>query len=76
MMDIKNHIKTALLLGSLTSLFLLIGALAGGKTGLLFGLIFAGGMNFISYWWSDKIVLWMYKAKEADKKKRVPNYIQ
>ena len=74
MMDIKNHIKTALLLGSLTSLFLLIGALAGGKTGLLFGLIFAGGMNFISYWWSDKIVLWMYKAKEADKKKEAKLY--
>lgn len=68
-MDIKNQIKTALLLGSLTGLFLLIGALAGGRTGLLFGLIFAGGMNFVSYWWSDKIVLWMYKAKEADKKK-------
>ena len=45
MMDIKNHIKTALLLGSLTGLFLFIGALAGGKTGLLFGLIFAGGMK-------------------------------
>ncbi|MEK6900701.1 MAG: M48 family metalloprotease, partial [Nanoarchaeota archaeon] len=65
---IKNHIKTVLLLGALTGLFLLIGALIGGQTGLLVGLIFAGGMNFVSYWWSDKIVLWMYKAKEADKK--------
>ena len=41
----------------------------GGKQGLLFGLIFAGLMNFVSYWWSDKIVLKLYKAKEADKNK-------
>ena len=68
-MDIKNHIKTVLLLGGLTGLLLLIGALAGGRTGLTIALIFAGGMNFVSYWWSDKIVLWMYRAKEADKKK-------
>src|SRR3989344_69349 len=68
-MDIKNQIKTVLLLGGLTGLLLLIGGLAGGRTGLTIALIFAGGMNFVSYWWSDKIVLWMYKAKEADKKK-------
>ena len=74
MMSIKNQLKTVLLLGSLTGLFLLIGALAGGRTGLLFGLIFAGGMNFVSYWWSDKIVLWMYKAKEADKNKYAQLY--
>lgn len=66
---IKNQIKTALLLGGLTGLFLLIGALAGGRTGLLLGLIFAGGMNFVSYWWSDKIILKIYRAKEADKNK-------
>ncbi|MDO8511458.1 MAG: zinc metalloprotease HtpX [Nanoarchaeota archaeon] len=65
----KNQLKTILLLGGLTGLFLLIGALAGGRTGLTIALIFAGGMNFVSYWWSDKIVLWMYRAKEADKKK-------
>lgn len=68
-MNIKNQLKTILLLGGLTGLFLLIGALAGGRTGLTIALIFAGGMNFVSYWWSDKIVLWMYRAKEADKKK-------
>ena len=66
-MDIKNQLKTVLLLGGLTGLFLLIGALAGGRAGLTIALIFAGEMNFVSYWWSDKIVLWMYKAKEADK---------
>ncbi len=65
---IKNQIKTVLLLGGLTGLLLFLGALLGGKSGLLIGLIFAGAMNFASYWWSSKIVLWMYRAKEADKK--------
>ena len=64
----KNQLKTVLLLGLLTSIFLVIGAFFGGKTGLLIGLLFALGMNFVSYWWSAKIVLWMYKAKEADTK--------
>jgi len=62
-----NQVKTALLLGALTGLFLLIGLSLGGRSGLLIGLIFAGGMNFFSYWFSDKIVLKMYKAKEADR---------
>ena len=73
-MDIKNQIKTVLLLGGLTGLLLLIGGLVGGRTGLTIALIFAGGMNFVSYWWSDKIVLWMYRAKEADKKKYAKLY--
>ncbi len=73
-MNIKNQVKTVLLLGGLTGLLLLIGALAGGRTGLTIALILAGGMNFISYWWSDKIVLWMYKAKPADKKKHAHLY--
>lgn len=63
---IKNQIKTVLLLGGLTGLFLLIGSFFG-QNGLLFALIFAGGMNFVSYWWSDKIVLKIYRAKEADR---------
>ncbi len=64
---IKNQIKTVLLLGMLTGIFLAIGALVGGRSGLLIGLIFAGGMNLLSYWFSDKIVLAIYRAKEADK---------
>ncbi|MBI2665710.1 protease HtpX, partial [Candidatus Woesearchaeota archaeon] len=63
---IKNQIKTVLLLGMLTGIFLAIGALVGGRSGLLIGLIFAGGMNLLSYWFSDKIVLAIYRAKEAD----------
>ena len=54
------------MLGVLTGILLGIGNLLGGKQGLIIGLIFAGGLNFVSYWWSDKIVLKMYKAKEAD----------
>ena len=65
---IPNQIKTVLLLSSLTALLILLGGLIGGKNGLLFGLIFASLMNFVSYWWSSKIVLKLYKAKEADKK--------
>lgn len=64
---VKNQIKTVLLLGGLTGILLGIGNLLGGKQGLLIGLLFAGVINFVSYWWSDKIVLKMYKAKEADK---------
>ncbi len=73
-MNLKNQLKTVLLLGGLTGLLLLIGGLIGGRTGLTIALILAGGMNFVSYWWSDKIVLWMYRAKEADKKKYTQLY--
>ena len=64
-----NQIKTALLLGLLTGILLLIGWLLGGSTGLTFALIFSLLMNFGTYFFSDKIVLAIYRAKEADKKK-------
>ncbi len=63
-MSIKNQFKTVMLLALLTALFLWIGSLFG-RTGFIFALIFVGLMNFGSYWFSDKIVLWMYRAKEA-----------
>jgi heat shock protein HtpX len=63
----KNQIKTAALLGGLTGILLAIGYFVGGREGLLIGLVFAILFNFVSYWWSDKIVLKMYRAKEADK---------
>lgn len=63
----KNQIKTILLLGLLTGLLIAVGGLVGGRLGLLIGLVFSLGMNFVMYWWSDKIVLKMYRAKEADK---------
>jgi heat shock protein HtpX len=61
-----NGLKTALLLGALSGLLLLIGEMLGGAQGLLFGFIIAGVMNFGSYWFSDKIVLAMYRAKQVD----------
>ena len=63
-MTIKNQLKTAILLALLTALFLFIGSLFG-RTGFYFALVFVGLMNLGSYWFSDKIVLWMYRAKEA-----------
>lgn len=62
---IKNQIKTVLLLGVLTALLLGAGQLLGGRQGLFIGLAFAVVMNFGSYWWSDKIVLMMYRAKQV-----------
>ena len=61
-----NGLKTALLLGALSGLLLLIGEALGGAQGLIYGFIFAGVMNFGSYWFSDKIVLAMYRAKQVD----------
>ena len=62
---IKNQLKTAALLGLLSGLLLGVGWLIGGYQGLTIGLIFALGFNFISYWFSDKIVLALYRAKPA-----------
>ena len=60
-----NTVKTALLLGALTGLLMLIGGLIGGKGGVYIAFIFAVILNFGSYWFSDKIVLKMYKAQEV-----------
>lgn len=59
-----NQIKTTILLALLTAVIMWIGNLFGGKQGMIMALIFAGAMNFFSYWYSDKIVLKMYRAKE------------
>jgi heat shock protein HtpX len=57
-----NKMKTVVLLGALTGIFLLVGGLAGGQAGMLIALVMAGVMNFVSYWFSDKIVLKTYRA--------------
>ncbi|HLD15641.1 MAG TPA: zinc metalloprotease HtpX [Candidatus Nanoarchaeia archaeon] len=62
-----NQIKTVLLLGILTAIMLFIGSLFG-TTGLTIALILVLGMNLISYFFSHKIVLAIYRAKEASKK--------
>lgn len=61
-----NGLKTFLLMGSLTVLLVLVGDALAGRGGALFALIMAGGMNFFAYWFSDKIVLRMYRAREVD----------
>jgi heat shock protein HtpX len=62
---IENQIKTVVLLGALTGLFLWVGNLLGGIHGLTVAIIFAIVMNLGAYWFSDKLVLAMYGAKEV-----------
>lgn len=59
-----SQIKTALLLGLLTVLILAVGQALGGRGGLVIAFVFALIMNVGSYWFSDKIVLSMYRAQE------------
>ena len=58
-----NYFKTTLLLGVLTGMLMMFGNLLGGQNGMFIALLIAGGMNFFSYWFSDKIVLAMYRAQ-------------
>ena len=60
-----NYVKTAILLAALTALLIFLGDMLGGRQGAIIGLVFAGVINFGSYWFSDKIVLKMYKAREV-----------
>ena len=60
-----NTVKTAVLLGGLTGLLMLIGGYFGGQQGMTIAFVFALVMNFGSYWFSDKIVLRMYRAQEV-----------
>lgn len=62
-----NRLKTAFLLGALSGLLLLLGHLFGGKVGLAIALTLAIIMNFLVYFYSDKLVLKMYKAQPLDK---------
>jgi heat shock protein HtpX len=61
----SNRFKTTLLLGVMTALIVFIGGLFGGKQGMILAFVLAMGMNFFSYWYSDKIVLRMYRAREV-----------
>ena len=67
----SNTLKTAMLLGVLSALLLLIGEALGGAQGLVLGFMFAALTNFASYWFSDKIVLRMYGAREAEPDSRL-----
>ena len=61
-----NMMKTAILMAAITALFMAIGAMIGGRAGMMLALVVALGMNFFSYWFSDKMVLKMYNAREVD----------
>jgi heat shock protein HtpX len=71
-----NGMKTALLLGVLSGLLLVIGELVGGSNGLVFAFIFAAIMNFGSYWFSDKMVLRMYNAQEVGPDNRLYQIVE
>ena len=60
-----NTLKTTFLLTLLTLLLMAMGSAIGGKSGMIVAFILAGGMNFFSYWYSDKLVLKMYGAREV-----------
>jgi heat shock protein HtpX len=62
----NNNMKTVFLLAGLTALMVLMGRLIGGQSGMMIGFIMALGMNFFSYWFSDKLVLRMYGAQEVE----------
>jgi len=60
-----NTLKTTVLLAGLTAFFIVVGYYLGGQNGMIIALLFAVVMNLGSYWFSDKIVLRMYGAKEV-----------
>jgi heat shock protein HtpX len=60
-----NTLKTTFLLALLTVLLVFAGGAVGGRGGMTIALVMAGVMNFVSYWFSDKIVLAMYGAREV-----------
>jgi len=64
-MSTTNYLKTAFLLALMTGLIMVVGGLLGGERGMLIALVFAGVMNFVSYWFSDKMVLAMYRGREV-----------
>jgi heat shock protein HtpX len=60
-----NAVKTTFLMALMTVLLVSAGGAIGGGPGMTFALVMAGVMNFVSYWFSDKIVLAMYGAREV-----------
>lgn len=61
-----NLMKTAVLMAAITALFMVVGGMLGGQTGMLIALLVAVGMNFFSYWFSADMVLKMYNAQQVD----------
>ena len=69
-----NYLRTAILLAGLTALFMAVGYLIGGQTGMVMAFVIAAGMNVFSYWNSDKLVLSMHGAQEVDER-TAPEYV-
>ncbi|MGE7370536.1 zinc metalloprotease HtpX [Neorhizobium sp. NPDC001467] len=63
-----NIMRTAMLLAFMTALFMGIGLLIGGQSGMLIALLIAAGMNLFSYWNSDRMVLAAYHAQQVDER--------
>lgn len=61
----NNQVKTYALMAAIIALFVVIGGLLGGKSGMLIALLFGGAMNFFAYWYSADMVLKMYQAQEV-----------
>jgi heat shock protein HtpX len=68
-----NILRTAMLLAFLTALFMAVGYMIGGQGGMMIALLIAAGLNFFSYWSSDKMVLRMHHAVEVDER-NAPEY--
>lgn len=63
----KNNLRTVFLMTLVAVLFMLVGQILGGSTGLVIAFVFAMGMNLFSYWYSDKMVLRMYRAEKVER---------
>ncbi len=61
-----NWVKTSILMAGIVALFGAVGAMIGGREGMVLALVFGGAMNLWAYWFSDKMVLRMYKARQVD----------
>jgi heat shock protein HtpX len=70
-----NTLKTAFLLTALTLFLIFIGAWVGGRDGMILAFFIAAGMNFFSYFYSDKLALSMYRAQPATRE-RLPRVYQ
>jgi heat shock protein HtpX len=70
-----NTLRTGLLMAGLTGLFVTVGFLIGGPTGMAIAFLFAVGMNLFAYWNSDKAVLAMYGARDVDERS-APRLVQ
>jgi heat shock protein HtpX len=63
---LNNWFKTTILLAGIMALFGVVGSMLGGKQGMILALMLGGAMNLFAYWFSDKMVLRMYRAQQVD----------